>query len=124
MSRRCATRCSGAVGDLERSIRDWTPRRAADRKQLGVVVPGTAAGDVGILLGVRQDDRAQRRLVGGKLLVSVGDVMVEAPLGDVAVDVVRAPTGWASSCRSASAFRRYSTYQAYSSILSGSSPQK
>ncbi len=65
------------------------PRGAAEL--VGVVVPRPAADHVGIFLGVGQDDRAERRLVGGERLVGVGDVVIEAPLGDVAVHVVQAP---------------------------------
>src|SRR5437764_7111804 len=53
------------------------PRGTAE--QLRVVVPRAAPHDVGILLGIRQDDRAEGRLVPGVLLVGVLEVVVQAP---------------------------------------------
>src|SRR4051812_12096473 len=67
------------------------PASLGAAEQFGVVVPRAAPDDIGILLGVGQDDRARGRLVPRILLVGVGQVMVQAPLGHVAVHVVEPP---------------------------------
>ena len=98
----------------------FEPRRAAERSTLGVVVPRAAAGDVGVLLGVRQDDRALAvGFVGGELLVGVGDRSGPGTIPRRCRECRRGPTGWASSCRPACGFSAFSTYQAYSSIFAG-----
>src|SRR5262249_4714542 len=55
------------------------------------VVPGAAASHVREALLCRQQDRLERQLVDGEGSVGVLLVVIEAPLGDVAVHVVQAP---------------------------------
>ena len=70
-----------------------SPRGTA--QTISVIIPGTAASHVGVFLGVGQHNRASRdRVRRGESLVKVGDVMVQAPFRDVAVNVVETPRVW------------------------------